>query len=197
VHRRFFSYSIETLKKIPEIPGPKFVFVHITPPHPPFVFDADGNPINSDVPFTFGGLADLSWKQYRDSYIEQIEYVNSQMRSVIETILDKSPTPPIILLQADHGLGLSVSFSSTENTCLRERFSAFGAYHLPGMDQEMMPQDLTPVNLFRIIFNRYFGANLELLDNRQYFTKGHNMFAGLRDVTEQVKNKCIVPPIAQ
>ena len=193
VHRRFILYSLETLTKIPEMQGPKFVFAHIIIPHPPFVFKADGSPVVSRGGFTFGSPTGLSEEEYRRAYIEQIEYVNSQLRSVVETIIDKSATPPIVLLQADHGLGLSVSFNSTENDCLKERFSAFGAYYLPGKPQDLIPQEFTPVNLFRIVLNEYFGANLGLLDNRQFFTTGHNLFAGLQEVTQQVQNKCVMP----
>lgn len=165
------------------------------PPHFPFVFHADGSPVDSSARFAFGRGGELSQEQYRDAYIEQVEYVNTQLRSVIETILNKSVAPPIILLQADHGLGLSISFNSAENACLKERFSAFGAYYLPGANPNVIPQDITPVNLFRIIFNEYFDADLELVENRQYFTKGQNMFTDMQDVTEQVRNTCAVTPI--
>lgn len=194
VHRRFISFSMETLTKTPEIPGPKFVFVHLILPHTPFVFNADGSPIDSNSPFTFQSPVGMSLPEYRQRYIGQIEYINSQLRFVIETILDKSTTPPIIILQADHGPGLSVISHSSESSCLKARFSAFGAYYLAGMERKDLPQDLTPVNLFRIIFNEYFGANLELLENHQFYTKGDSMFAGLHEVTQQVKDTCIVPP---
>jgi hypothetical protein len=53
---------------------------------------------------------------------------------------------------------------------------------------------LTPVNLFRIAFNEYFGADLELLENRHYFTDGHSLFAGLREVTDDVRMPCALDP---
>src|SRR5205823_5193181 len=41
-NRHFFNFKhIET---IPDIPGPKFSFLHILLPHTPFVFDRNGNP---------------------------------------------------------------------------------------------------------------------------------------------------------
>lgn len=195
IHRRFFAYNVETLTKIPEISGPKFVFVHIVPPHPPFVFSADGSPINSNLPFTFGDPAGISRDEYRQNYIEQVKYVNTQLRLIVDAILDKSATPPIILFQADHGLGLSVGFGSIEKACLRERLSVFGAYYLPGVGPDVIPQDFTSVNLFRIIFNEYFGANLELLENKQYYTKGHNLFAGMQNVTERARSRCVAPAL--
>jgi hypothetical protein len=88
---------------------------------------------------------------------------------VVEAILEKSKTPPIILIQADHGSGLLTDFSSAENTCIKERFSPFAAYYLPGMNLETVPSDLTTVNLFRMIFNQYFAADLPLLENQHYY----------------------------
>lgn len=188
IHRRFVLYSMETLARIPGIPGPKFVFAHIIMPHPPFVFRADGRPIETNKPFTFGSPADLSREEYRQSYLAQLEYVNTQLSGVIRAILDKSATSPIILIQADHGLGLS-----SDKECLNDRFSAFGAYYLPGKSTSVIPDDLTPVNLFRLVFNEYFGADLDLLENHQYFADGHGLFIGLEDVTEQIKEVCGIP----
>lgn len=197
VHRRFTLYSLEMLTKIPEIPGPKFVFVHIIPPHQPFVFRADGSPIDSNAGFGFGWPLGVSEEEYRLSFVEQVEYINSQLRSVIETILDKSAQPPIILLQSDHGSAMSISFDSIEVGCLQERFSTFGAYYLPGKESDVLPQDLTTVNLFRIVFNEYFGTDLDLLENHMYFTKGFNLFAGMQEVTRQVMSSCTIPDVGK
>jgi len=195
VHRRFILFNFETLMKIPEIQGPKFVFSHVIAPHLPFVFNADGSPIESDGSFTFGGDEDYvsaSKEEYRQRYVGQVRFVNDRMRLVIETILKKSAVPPIIIIQADHGSPMYVDFDAPEESCLRERYSNFAAYYLPGKGQDVIPQDITPVNLFRIVFNEYFGTHLDLLANRQYFIKGLDHF-NLMDVTEQVNEQCSVP----
>ena len=88
---------------------------------------------------------------------------------MIDEIIANSSYPPIIILQADHGPGMYVDFSSIGNTCLHERFSPFGAYYLPGVDEDVVPEDITLVNLFRIVFNEHFGADLPLLENKYYF----------------------------
>jgi hypothetical protein len=48
--------------------------------------------------------------------------------------------------------------------------SIFNAYYFPDTDYELLSSQITPVNTFRIVFNRYFGADLELLPNRVYFS---------------------------
>lgn len=194
-HRRFVLYSMDALKSIPEISGPKFVFVHILPPHAPFVFHADGSPLDSPQAFWFGYPLGLTKEEYRQNYLAQLEFVNTQILSVVKTVLEKSITPPIIIIQADHGLGLFVSFDEPENDCIKERFSVLGAYYLPGKSSEAIPENFTSVNAFRVVLNEYFGAHLDLLENHQFFTKGHNLFAGLHEVTEQIQNVCTAPGV--
>ena len=40
--RRVILYNFESLARLPDIRGPKFVIAHIIAPHPPFVFDENG-----------------------------------------------------------------------------------------------------------------------------------------------------------
>ncbi len=42
-------YALETLPRLPDIPGPKLVFAHLVIPHPPFVFGPNGEKI--DIPY--------------------------------------------------------------------------------------------------------------------------------------------------
>lgn len=191
-HRTFIRYSFDSLAGLPNLQGPKFVFAHILSPHPPFVIDAAGNPLESGYPFSFNDGRDFpgSRNQYTQNYIGQVEFVNAQMKSVIEALLKNSEVPPIILLQGDHGSGLLTDFSSADNTCLLERFSPLAAYYLPGLESSDIPNDITPVNLFRIIFNNYFGANLPLLENAEYFNKDSIYIFDTVDVSSRVDEPC-------
>jgi len=44
------------------------------------------------------------------------------------------------------------------------------AYYLPDGGSEAIYPAISPVNTFRTIFNRYFGGNLPLLEDRSYFS---------------------------
>ncbi len=171
-HREMILYNFETLAKIPELPGPKFTFAHIIAPHPPFVFDAQGNPIEPDYPFSFNDANDFPHEKlsYQQQYIAQLQFVNKKVETLVDTLLNNSATPPIIILQADHGPGLMTDLNSWQNTCLQERFAVFSAYYLPGIDPSNVPNDLTPVNLFRVVFNEYMNADLPLLANQQHYS---------------------------
>lgn len=193
-HRKIILHSFESLKNIPEIAEPKFVFVHIPAPHPPFVFDRNGEPLTPASRFNLNDANDFegSGSEYQIGYIGQLEFVNSQMKLVIDAIVERSRTPPIILIQADHGSGLLTDFSSAENTCIKERFSPFAAYYLPGVDHEDIPQDLSTVNLFRMMFNEYFQADLPLLSNKQYYFRDTAYIFRLVDVTARADDECAI-----
>jgi hypothetical protein len=194
-HRKVIQYNFITLAGLSETPGPKFIFAHIISPHPPFVFDRNGNPLGSDHSFTFQDANEFpgSLEEYRHRYTEQVRFVNQQLRETIDAILSQSATPPIIILQADHGSGLLTDLNSLENTCIRERFSPFAAYYLPGLERGVIPSDISTVNLFRIILNEYFGAQLALLENREYFYKDTQAYYDFEDVTSQLDESCILP----
>ncbi|MBT3240258.1 MAG: hypothetical protein HON98_00820 [Chloroflexi bacterium] len=191
-HRESIDYSFKTLSDIPEMPGAKFTFSHIVTPHPPFVFNENGNSIDPDYKFWFAdGISFPGGKEeYRDGYVNQLVYTNTRILEVVDDIIARSKTPPIIIIQADHGPGLSTDFSSSDNTCLKERFSVFAAYYLPGVDAGEVPNDLSGVNIFRLIQNLYFGTDLPLLENKYLYTKDALFIYQAEDVTFRVEEPC-------
>jgi len=191
VHREYINYNLAALKNAPTIPGPKFTFSHIILPHPPFVFDAEGNPIDSGGGFTFDSpdSASFAKAEYKENYVGQVEFINRQIRQVIQALLEKSQIPPVIIIQADHGSALYVNFKDLQGSCMKERFSIFAAYYLPGQSKDVIPQDISAVNIFRIVLNKYFNAGLVLLDNRSYFMNGFYLYDN-QDVSDRVNDPC-------
>ncbi len=122
-----------------------------------------------------------------------MQFVNHQLQETIDAILAQSDIPPIIILQADHGSGLLTDLTSPENTCIRERFSPFAAYYLPDLEHDAIPDDISTVNLFRIILNEYFDAQLPLLEDKQYFYKNTQAYYDFEDVTRRLDKSCILP----
>jgi len=193
-HRNLIEFDFDTLARIPDLPNPTFTFVHIIAPHPPFVFDANGNFLQPDYSFSFKDANDFPHddEQYRQGYIGQVQFVNNRLEKLMEVLINRSKAPPIIILQADHGPGMLTDFHTSANTCLKERFSIFAAYYLPGIDPEIIPIDITPVNVFRIIFNEYFGSDLPMLERKHYYYQGTNYIFRTEDVTEIV-DSCTLP----
>lgn len=171
-HVQRIQYELHTLEEIPtSIPGPKIVYSHIAIPHPPFVFDQNGNMIQNQQPYSLwddityrGGSAD-----YRKGYREQVIYINHEIIKVITSILAKSKTTPIIVLMGDHGPASMFNWRLDTPGCVWERTSNLYAILLPGHQTDgILYSTMTPVNTFRVIFNTYFGTDLPLLEDRSY-----------------------------
>jgi hypothetical protein len=85
-----------------------------------------------------------------EGYLSQVQYINSRIIPILQTIIADSRTPPIIVLMGDHGLRD------------KNRYVNLNAYYLPNGSQGLYPS-ISPVNSFRVILNEYFGANYPLL----------------------------------
>jgi hypothetical protein len=150
---RFRERTLFTLEKLDElsyIPGPKFVFVHIIAPHPPYVFGPTGGPVEP------AEVGTTKTQEGASHYRDQAIYISGRMMEIVPKIIANSSTPPIIVIEGDHG--------PTVASSPRARMSNLNAYFLPGENASIYPT-ITPVNTFRIIFNTYFGQNLEMLDD--------------------------------
>jgi hypothetical protein len=136
--------ALSALGNVPEIPGNKLVFLHLVSPHEPYVFSPDGEYVLTQA--TDPG------------YPNQIQYLNKRIVSLVKTILEKSSTPPIIILQSDHGRDTEV------------RMANFEAYYFPKGGQAVLYPTETPINTFRLIFNSYFDQKLPLMPDISYFS---------------------------
>lgn len=174
-HRDRIRYTLDHLADTVQLPSPHFVFAHIVAPHPPFVLDELGNAVEPEGEynmgegshfFELGGTVD----QYRAGYAGQLAYINARIRVVVADLLRQSSRPAIIILQADHGPGLELDWDDPANTNLKERLTILNAYLLPGEGSAELYDGITPVNTFRLIFNHYFGTDLELLKDESYFS---------------------------
>jgi hypothetical protein len=108
--------------------------------------------------------------EYLRGYRDQLTYLNGVLPGILRSLIEDSAEPPIILLQADHGPGSRLNWSSAEETDLTERTSILSAYFLPGDAGGRLYPTITPVNSFRVVFDAYFGADYALLSDRTYFS---------------------------
>jgi hypothetical protein len=143
--------------------GPRFVFAHILVPHPPFLFGPHGEAINTDP-----ALRTKDWSKY---YLGQVEFVNQQVEHLVERLLSETETPPMIILQADHGSKLIRQEGDPVPQMLKERLGILNAYLLPDGGERFVHDGITPVNTFRVLFMAYFGAEYEPLEDRSYFSR--------------------------
>jgi hypothetical protein len=87
-------------------------------------------------------------------FIEQLLYTNTLVLDAVDAILATSDSPPVIVIQGDHGFGEP------------DRRAILSAYRVPDNCGDSSYAGLTAANSFRVVFNACFGADLELLENR-------------------------------
>ncbi|HTX92047.1 MAG TPA: sulfatase-like hydrolase/transferase [Anaerolineales bacterium] len=157
-HNRIL-YVLDTLKTLPgAVRSPKFVFVHLVVPHPPFVFSPTGGLV------TAGAENATSLEGYRNS----VTFINQAILQVVDRILADSKTPPIIVIQGDHAAPLYHS--------PLQRMTILNAYYLPGAQAPLYPT-ISPVNTFRLILDSYFGQNYPLLNDVSWYSPTNREYA--------------------
>lgn len=187
-------YQYQTLENMPYQISPKFVFVDVLSPHTPYIFDPNCNIVKES-----NKAKEIA------AFTQQVGCVNKKLIAVIDSILNNSATPPIIILQTDEGAkdsdnlalkypdekGVSGGFEdSTPETDL-ERTSILSAFYLPGDHANLLYSGITPVNTFRVVFDNYFDAKLPLLPDRIYNYDDYDKLYKFifNDITSKVKDK--------
>ncbi|HJQ14115.1 MAG TPA: sulfatase-like hydrolase/transferase, partial [Anaerolineales bacterium] len=173
-HRRHIMFTFTKLQEVPALEGSYFVYAHLIAPHPPFVFDEEGAVVSHDTPFTLNDanyyIRDHSQRNYIAGYRRQIQYINELVLNTVDAILARSTTPPIIIIQGDHGPGAYLHWGSLENTLPAERFGILNAYYFPDQDYTRLYPSISPVNSFRVLFNQFFDADYALLPDQHYYS---------------------------
>jgi hypothetical protein len=186
-HRNYILFGLNSIVETAELEGDNFVFIHIIAPHPPFVFGPEGEQIKHDRLFTIadGPYSQGSREEYIKGYTGQVAFLNSQLMSAIDSLLAQSETPPIILLQGDHG-PKGFSDDNVETSDYTENFAILNAYYFPDGDYSGLYPSISPVNSFRVVLNRYFGTDYPMLEDLSYFSDVVRPFDFLH-VTGQIK----------
>ena len=167
-----------------DVRGPKFVFTHFILPHPPYVFDREGT--YAPERFREGNVA---------GYLEQVRFANTEIRRIVERLLDvPAQRQPIVIIQADEGpyprlsTEIPPTWTDRPDDELRVKYGIFNAYFFPGPASETTVwRSISPVNSFRVVFNRYFGTDLELLPDESYAVADKRDVYGLVPIGHRVR----------
>lgn len=182
LHRQIILSLFENLKAVPEITGPKFVFLHILSPHSPYVFGPNGEPIDPKGPFTLARNEELAIQREKELYLDQLRFVNQQLMSAVEEIIDRSQRPVVIMIQSDHGFGADLHWEAVVWPELEARMSILNAYHLSSECRNRLYPKITPVNSFRIIFDCELGREYPLVEDTVFI--GYDRFVPLEEYLE-------------
>ena len=116
-----------------------------------------------------------------------LKFVTKKVQDTIDEILAKSPTPPIIILQSDHGSNSHFYAGEDITSRLPEHFAILSAYYFPDQDYSALYEGITPVNAFRVVANTHLGMSYELLEDRSYFSTYEDLFR-FKEVPDNVWN---------
>jgi hypothetical protein len=162
----FYLDQFKNLESAGAEPGPKMVFVHFLLPHHPFIFDRNGRILRSGSFLDQLVSRKTQWRE-ADAYIEQLVFLNDKLLSVIRSLLRPSGVPPVIILFSDHGPLVS---NGEPEIAKLARLANLTAAHLPGAPPDLLPEDVSLVNVLPLVLNHYFGAGLELQPPTRYFS---------------------------
>jgi hypothetical protein len=150
-------FTLNTLPQLAEMPGPTFAFVHILSPHPPFVLGPDG-PL--DAASYLNANQKYTSEAFKKGYTAQVGFISKSIEAAVKEIIANSETPPVIIIQGDHGPWLQPRDRS---------FEILNAYYIAdGRGRAMLYPSVSPVNSFRVVLNTYLGADYELLPDETY-----------------------------
>lgn len=145
---------LDSFDDVVNLPGPKFVYIHFIVPHTPFAFDKDGNPVAPDQTNPI------------DGYVNQVMFINKFILPKLQMLIDESESPPVIILQGDHG---------QLNKNKAAQLKILNAYYLPDGEDALYPS-ISPANSFRVIFNSYFGTEFPLLTDVSYYSSRSRLY---------------------
>jgi hypothetical protein len=178
-HRRRIEYALDELPVAAREPGPKFVFVHLLMPHPPFVFYRDGQPYPERHAYSIGDATQYtaSVNEYVAGYREAVLFLNRRLVPVLRSVIEDSDKPPVIVLQGDHGPGARLEWDRPTDRAISERMAILNAYYFPQGLRGSLPTSITPVNSFRLVLGRVLGVDVDTLPDRSYYSSPNDPFA--------------------
>lgn len=174
------AFQFRQLQRLPSVPGRKFVFAHILLPHPPYVFDAQGNPVVK---------ATAELQPEAELFANQLTFTNSQVEQTVDALLAGPPeSDPIIIIMGDEGPFMCRNVDCVDPSVIRLgiRFGVLAAYYLPDQPAGFFPTDHTHVNTFRMLFDAYFGTDLPPLPDRSYDWPDNAHIYDFQDVTDRL-----------
>jgi len=190
IHATRINQIFSSIPRTAKNPEPTFTYAHILVPHPPFVFDEKGNLQTEKRYFTFHDselklMNILTKEEYKQKYINQLKYTDTKVEMLVNEILEQSDKPPIIYIMSDHGPGAEFTYYDVSDLGIYERFSNFSAVYYPDQNYSVFSQVKSPVNMFRVMFNQYFGTNFTYLPDDTKNTSAWYSPFNFTDVTER------------
>ena len=177
--------KFEQLAKVRREGAPLFVFAHMLLPHEPYVFHADGR---------YKSPAEAATMTREQSYVDQLAYTNRKIEELLDVLLARTP-PPVIIIQADEGPfprryladNDSLDWRDASERELRRKFRILNAIYFPDGGYNELYDDITPINTFPVLFNKYFDEEIPLLPDVSYTFHSNSDLYSFSDITATVE----------
>ncbi len=157
INQQLYNKTISTTDD--KTTKPKFVYTHLVMPHNPYYFTKEGKAVP---------VSELEDKNAFniERYVEYLQYTNTKLLSLVDTILLNSKKPPIIILMSDHGFR---EFPNLEAVDSKNFFINLSAVYLPDRNYSSFYDSMSNVNIFRTIFNKEFNQRFPLLKDSTHY----------------------------
>jgi hypothetical protein len=136
--------------------SPYFAYVHFMIPHSPYYFDAKGSLMH----YTYASDQSDMWK-----YLEQLKYTNKILMKIVEHILTNLEHKPVIIIQGDHGFR-RLKDKKEQGA---ESHSMLNAFYFPDGDYNVLYENISSVNTFRVLLNKLNLTDVSLMPDKSFF----------------------------
>ena len=148
-----------------------FTMVHLTFPHEPFIFDENGQGVK--------GEHYTDWDN-TDYYLGQFKYCTQLASELMTTLVENDPNV-VIILQSDHSARAASDMSRFMRLIpYNDMKNILNAVYLGGEAMEEIQQQ-SGVNTLRLLLNKCFDYDFELLEVPNGSEEAHKRAAGIDD----------------
>jgi hypothetical protein len=193
--------SLEAISNRPDKMQPNFTFAHILAPHPPYVFDKDGNWPEYDNEANDNGVPE------KTKYANELTYINTRIKDLVSNIRESSPNA-VVFIQADEGPYPSqfrgeMTEAHQYNPAdlpladMKQKFGILASYYMPGVSDDEVKKINSSVNVFPFILNHYLGYNLAMYPDCQMAMGNKFEVYNYKLVTDQLSGKPADPKCKQ
>lgn len=166
-----------------ELAEPKATFVHVLAPHPPFVFDENGGPVqpNGRTFTLLDGkrlVEQIGKAKYQSAYVAQLKAINTKVLSAIEAIDAKPHRDTITVIIGDHGPRMNLDWESAKGTDMDEVKGVLMAVRMPEKYKAAIGDidKCSPLTLLHRIATKVYNAPLEPVSDFSYYSSLNEPF---------------------
>jgi hypothetical protein len=143
---------------------PRFVWIHVLAPHPPFLFHGDGTPTTNAAVLQTPprDMSDLAARRSRiTETFDYALFISTKTLELLDRMLASVQRESVILVFSDHGTETGFDPMNPPASDLNERTSIVLALRSPG-HPNLLPPGTTPIGVLPRVLNTYVGTSLPI-----------------------------------